>query len=258
MDIRTLNYMKDSKGVKYFLLLALGLELSGCAKTNSGEYYVEPEFEPYVNMYVSEGLKRGVVVQKNGFADDWTFIIKFGNLSSRALGECKRAAWSDSVNFQKTSHEYREITIDRSNWDHIYEYTKVDVLFHELTHCAQGRGHDNSVTTFTIDKISYIAPKSIMNTYSVSEIDIGHFVRFENYYFDEIFSSKNSTSISADIQSGRSKMSINNEGGQSESCYFENKERSDGEIIGYSVCALKESSNKIKVANLKKGERLKK
>lgn len=242
VGLRTLffmEYVKVTNQISKVLVLVLGLILSACAKNLPAEYSVDPVFEPYLEKYITEAAKRGVVVNRTGFADGWKFKIAFGDLPSRVLGQCARAVGTDQSNFQNTSFEYREITIDRDSWDREYEYNKIDVLLHEISHCAAGRGHDDTNTTFTIGDHSYIAPKSIMNTYSVSFRSIGHFAKFENYYLDELFGVNSSSSIAtgslASTTPTLEETVVNNE---SESCYFKRVTQEDGSDIGYHVCDL--------------------
>jgi len=103
----------------------------GC--TNSHEYDVPSEIQPYVDLFLTEAAIRGHVYDfsKSGL------IIEFAELSDSVAGLCH---YETPI----------RIEIDKSYWTAVgqkqgSELLRENLIFHELGHGILGRKHDNTV-----------------------------------------------------------------------------------------------------------------
>ena len=101
--------------------------------------HVDPDVAPYVADF--EDIY-GVVI--------WDIPITFDDLEGNYIGICR--TWDNG---------YREIFLDKDNWENSYEIERYAVVFHELGHCQFGLKHNNSVME---DGCAY----SLMNEYQPS------------------------------------------------------------------------------------------
>lgn len=76
------------------------------------------------------------------------------------------------------SGNHREIVIKASYWNFVSDESKKALVYHELGHCALGRGHD--------DQKLENQPLSIMNTYI---IDGSYLKYYYEEYITELFTS---------------------------------------------------------------------
>lgn len=136
-------------------IIVLFLLLTGC-----GRFWPAPvihqDFIPYVQEF--EALWERKV----------NFTIIYGDVPNGYIGVCRK--WSDG---------HREVYIDREWWEDTWtdESDKAVLIFHELGHCALGRGH--------LDDYDYIKSQyvSIMNSFNIGNWYEGN----EDYYDFELF-----------------------------------------------------------------------
>ena len=133
--------------------LILVIFLAGC-----GRFYpptvINKDFLPYVQ----------------SFEDLWGHKVKFsviyGDVPDEYIGVCK--TWSDG---------HKEVHIDKEWWESEYtnDTERLVLIYHELGHCALGRGH--------LDGFTGGKPTSIMNSYNIG----GWYDSNEDYYDFELF-----------------------------------------------------------------------
>lgn len=82
-----------------------------------------PAFDTYINEYK-------MLAKANGVKLGSDIKVGFSKYNSHTLGVC----WLNPL--------WREIDINPEEWVEMREYQKYSLLFHELTHCYCGRGHD--------------------------------------------------------------------------------------------------------------------
>jgi hypothetical protein len=71
----------------------------------------------------------------------------------------------------------RKITIDPSSWATLQEYSRQNLIFHELGHCILNLGHDSTLMSNGI-------PNSLMNP---SLLPDGIFEFFRSHYMNQLF-----------------------------------------------------------------------
>lgn len=105
--------------------------LEACCTINSFYIYpwpkykgIVPEALPYVTEWKSLAKDRGLI-----FPDNVT--IGFDNIKEGGI-----------IGYCAYGSNFREITLDRNQWNGYDEISKMSLLFHELNHCYCGRGHD--------------------------------------------------------------------------------------------------------------------
>lgn len=84
---------------------------------------VDPALQPLVGEYMWLSAQNNILFKNN-------VTIGFKHLSGTAVGMCTWGGW------------FREIDIDPTYWKLTGNRTHIALLFHELTHCYCGRGHD--------------------------------------------------------------------------------------------------------------------
>jgi hypothetical protein len=115
---------------------------------------IDPELVPYYAMY-----------------EDWYNVtiydipINFDILTNNQVGVCQ--TWSNG---------YREIRIEKAYWEAATEKEKIELVFHELGHCQQGRGH---TSTYLTDG----CPVSLMDPYT---LDLWCLDTHWDYYIEEL------------------------------------------------------------------------
>lgn len=119
------------KGI-YITSLIFTLGFSSCHK-ESLEYSVDGTLDPYLQMFLDEGKKRGFDfnVEENGL------IVEFAKLEGNTIGLC-------------TYQSPLLIQIDKNYWEETTDYEnqedlRQNVVFHELAHGLLNRPHDNSL-----------------------------------------------------------------------------------------------------------------
>ncbi len=123
---------------------------------------IDPEFDPYVDLFFTEAQKRGFNISR----DDFTFSIAFGN------------GFRSGVCYTRENR----IVINKNYWHTLSELTKQYLIFHEMGHCILERPHDNQV-------LANGECKSLMKGDEENEcrFNIDNFNIWREYYLDELF-----------------------------------------------------------------------
>lgn len=121
--------MNKSYLLPLFLIATL---LFSCQKEGFERYSVDSTLDPYLQMFLEEGRKRGVDidVEKNGL------IMEFAKLQRPTIGLC-------------TYQKPLLVQIDRDYWKEVMQYEnqeelRQNVVFHELAHGLLNRPHINT------------------------------------------------------------------------------------------------------------------
>ena len=143
------------------------LALSSCKKESIATYDVDAAFEPYVQLFIAEGAKRGHEIDFN----DTGLLVEFSDkIVDDASGYCYLGQY--------------HIVIDKAEWNILTDNQKEFLLLHELGHCELNRGHRN-------DQFINKLWKSMMRGDPLSGTQKYQPVAFygfrKNYYLDELF-----------------------------------------------------------------------
>lgn len=121
------------KNISIIAILLAIVALSSCKKDDFKRYDVDQTLDPYLQMFLEEGRKRGVNlnVERDGL------ILEFHKLQSPTIGLC---TYVDPLLVQ----------IDPDYWQETTQYEdqenlRQNVVFHELGHGLLNRKHDNSL-----------------------------------------------------------------------------------------------------------------
>jgi hypothetical protein len=175
--------------------------VAGCAKHVNLDYTIEPQFEPYLTLFLEEGAARGVYpgTEQLSIISDPLSQIPTANVSvpsgDSLAGECyvdgngNRTVYINQDYWASITCNANETDTEILNW---CEYSKRFLIIHELGHCLLGRAHNNAITQFSdpVDGepfLSYHYRRSIM--YYVGSIDGGTKFDIANWsaYMDEMF-----------------------------------------------------------------------
>ncbi|GEM_PF-674992 len=113
-------------------LMALLLLLAfGSCKDKTNRYEVDPQLDPYLQLFLQEGSKRGVNIDVVGNG----LLMEFTDLDGLTIGLC-------------TYQDPLLVQIDRDYWSETTQYEdqenlRQNVVFHELGHGLLNRSHDN-------------------------------------------------------------------------------------------------------------------
>lgn len=148
------------------LLIILSLFLASCAGTMKPKkiYSVPAELQPYVDLFILEGEKRGFHMT----VDNLIMQINASFSDTETLGTCE--IFINPTIVIQSNFFY--------NWG--TPINKEQVVFHEFGHCLLGRGHDDTHILYGSEYIF----KSIMNSYMFDEYYYG---TYRDYYLDELF-----------------------------------------------------------------------
>lgn len=135
--------------MKTLIFTILLLALAGCSVPTprpnikkSPEYSTEikdPEISRIVDSYIALSKRNNVVF-------DQKVSIGFSKIDRGQI-----------IGFCTTRSTFREIDLDSGYWERSSWLSKVDLLFHELTHCYCGRDHDfDNGTMYPDDSIKAI------------------------------------------------------------------------------------------------------
>ncbi len=115
----------------HHIAIIFAIAFSSC-KDDVTKYNVDEKLDPYLQLFLEEGAKRGINidVEKNGL------IMEFTQLPDLTIGLC-------------TYQDPLLVQIDRDYWSETTDYEdqenlRQNVVFHELGHGLLNRGHDNS------------------------------------------------------------------------------------------------------------------
>lgn len=149
-------------------LLFFILVVPGCMPRIGAVFNVAPELLPYYNKFINEAMKQRVTIAQDNF------VMRFMTQVDAA------ASGSSIIGYCQTSSQLASIRINRSEWDQINEWEKIELTFHEMGHCLLGREH--RLGEITINGV-YI-PVSIMNP----DFFDGWFIsEYYEYYMEELF-----------------------------------------------------------------------
>lgn len=118
--------MKHS--VKSVLILSLFLLVGGsCGKDDGVQYFVDVPLQEYFNRFTAEAALRNVTI-------DLVALQVSGDIriitSHQVIGQCVH-----------TEKEPNTVIVDKFYWDSVGDLEREFLVFHELGHCALGRGH---------------------------------------------------------------------------------------------------------------------
>ncbi len=153
----------------YFFILFLFV--LSCRDRDVKVYDVPKEVQPFVSSFLAEAGKRGhrLVI------DDLIITYKFNIITAQthAAGLCRRRFGHTPIIYIDTTSQ---------NWK-ASDYSKEQLIFHELCHCILNRGHVR-------DTLQNGNPSSIMKPSGETIYGpvLNEFKR--NYYIDEIFNPK--------------------------------------------------------------------
>lgn len=111
---------------KYIFILFLFL--TSCALYPEPVYFIDPDLQPYVNMYKEHKA------YYLGFDSIKVTEIRFGEPRNTKLGECTK--WRNGSFVVR-----RRITLDPVVWRWMSEVERRMLVFHELGHCDLDRPH---------------------------------------------------------------------------------------------------------------------
>lgn len=152
-------------------LFFLILFILSCKDRSVKVYEVPKEVQPYVSSFLAEAGKRGhrLVI------DDLIVTYKFNLLSSstQAAGLCRRRFGHTPMIFIDTTSP---------NWK-ASNYSREQLVFHELCHCILERGHNND-TLLNGNRASIMKPSGE----TIYGPVLNEFKR--EYYIDEMFNPK--------------------------------------------------------------------
>lgn len=149
--------------IKKLIFLALMAVLTAC-----GKQYQDPAVAKYVDSFVQDAANHGKNLQINN-------EIEFGDAKKacdqdHAVGCCVHDNVDNLLN--------GKIILDKAYWDLVSELDQKMVVYHELAHCALGKGHNPALENWTVEiptkskpgevgpdttEIDYVLPGSIMN-----------------------------------------------------------------------------------------------
>lgn len=172
---------KSSIPKNHLIIAIILLALTACDKDelpisalneNISSIYqgVDVEFNSYVDDFIIEAEKRGIVVEIEGRNITIQFTdIKQGS-NPNVVGLCTY-----------DNHNLNDITIDRNYWNSASKLEREFVLFHELGHCYLKRAHRN-------DTFSNGICRSIMRGGAELTCLDAYNQQNREYYIDELFS----------------------------------------------------------------------
>lgn len=160
------------------ILIAIAVILfSASCKEEEPEYRVEPEFEPYINDFVTEAAKRGKEYnfQTSGLIMEW--------------GDNNDEGWAGLCHYEDPIR----IEIDENYWQKIQGYPNThrqieEVIFHELAHgFVHSRGHRNDLLS-NGEWASLMAGADIEDYDNLTRsFNINYRGFRKDYYLDELF-----------------------------------------------------------------------
>lgn len=109
------------------LLFVIGALWSACSKDDDVQYFVDEPLQEYFDRFQAEAAQRGVTI-------DYDSLQITGDIriiaAQNVIGQCIH-----------TEKEPNTVVIDKIYWDNATDLDKEFLVFHELGHCALGRGH---------------------------------------------------------------------------------------------------------------------
>ncbi|TAE33510.1 MAG: hypothetical protein EAZ91_02560 [Cytophagales bacterium] len=145
----------------YWLIIVL---LGGCREKDNDIVAVNPVFQPYIDFFQKEAVKRNASIVKLDRIN-----VVFGNLQAKQIG-----AWAQD----------NTITIDSIYWRKGSEYYREQLILHELGHLVLERVHDNSF--LENGEMASIMQNVLVDNPAVKGYPMFRGVR-KTYYLDELF-----------------------------------------------------------------------
>ena len=115
-----------SRMCKWSLLLIV-LVVSSCAKDEEPQFLIDVPLQEYFDRFKAEAALRGVEI-------DFAALKISGDIrligTQNVIGQCGH-----------TEEEPNVVIVDKFYWDSATDLDREFLIFHELGHCALGRGH---------------------------------------------------------------------------------------------------------------------
>ncbi len=114
------------------MIIYLPIFIIGCSDEKIPTSFVDPELQPFFELFQEEALSRGLVVNLEsvrGVLEDIEYETSTNATTARVLAHCSA---QDGMN---------NITIDAARWARFDDFSKQYIVFHELGHCALARDH---------------------------------------------------------------------------------------------------------------------
>lgn len=156
-------------------VIGILLLLTSCANTTLNDLFkINTDSDPRTNLNTDEVFIEYVVQFEVDYAHYLDADINIHNipinftdeLEDKYLGVCY---------YYGNKSQWREIKINRSQWNTLSEHGKKSLLYHEFGHCALNREHK--------DEYYYNLPVSIMNTYHIGD----SYKKYSDDYDYELF-----------------------------------------------------------------------
>ena len=164
-------YSFRKEHVRLLVFCSVALFFFSCRKKDEPRS-VDPALEPYLNLFLKEGEKRGKTID---IKRDGGIILEFANLTPPTIGLCYRTL-PVRVQIDRTYWKDTESSANKEN-------LREDVVFHELGHGFLGRGHRNdSLPNNEWTSMMCGEPEVNGRNWAVNF----HGYR-KNYYLDELF-----------------------------------------------------------------------
>lgn len=114
-------------------IVLLSILFLGSCKDEPNRYEVDPQLDPYLQLFLQEGSKRGVNIDVKGNG----LLMEFTDLTGLTIGLC-------------TYQDPLLVQIDQDYWTETTQYEdqenlRQNVVFHELGHGLLNRSHNNSL-----------------------------------------------------------------------------------------------------------------
>ena len=116
---------------KWSLMLIMLIVLGSCEKDEEPQFLIDAPLQEYFDRFQAEAALRGVEI-------DFEAMMISGDIrligTQNVIGQCGH-----------TEKEPNVVIVDKFYWDSASDLDREFLIFHELGHCALGRGHlDNS------------------------------------------------------------------------------------------------------------------
>jgi hypothetical protein len=159
---------------KSFIFLTLLLSIFSCSKNETPKpVSIAPTFQKYVDIFLSEGSKRGVNINLS----DVGITLQFGETT-----------YNGKTYGGLTTNETQTININKTYWDNYSELSRESLILHELGHLLLKRIHKSTV-------LGNNEAQSLM-----ASSDDSNFKSYpiyqgfrKKYYLDELFNSSTPT-----------------------------------------------------------------
>lgn len=110
-----------------YIIVFAWLLYPGCGEEEQVEVYIDPEVQPYLDLFIEEAGLRGMEIH----IEEYALSISIEQIDrENVAGQCTQASGS-----------YNYIIIDPVYWRAYTEMSREALLFHELGHCILERGH---------------------------------------------------------------------------------------------------------------------